>query len=119
MTKTEKVLLLLAVLGAALVVCIRPGRSEPLSVEERFTAPVVEKESSAEVVIVKHIDLNTADVDALTALPGVGKVTAEKIAAYREEHGPFTCLEDLLLVDGVKPSVLEKIYDAMAEDGTE
>lgn len=118
MTKTEKILLLLAALGTALVLVIRPGQPEPLSVEERFTAPVVEKVTPVEVVIAEHIDLNTADADALTALPGVGKVTAERIVAYREEHGPFGCLEDLLQVDGVKPSVLEKIYDAMAENET-
>jgi len=113
MTRTEKLLLVLAILGAVLVVILRPDVQEPLSVEESFTSPIVEKQTGLEVVIAEHIDLNTATAEELTALPGVGKVTAEKIVAYREENGPFASLEDLLRVDGVKPSVLEKIYDRM------
>ena len=58
------------------------------------------------------MDINHDDVSALTALPGVGKTTAEAIVAYREEHGPFSSVEELLLVPGFGPGTLEAIRAA-------
>ena len=52
------------------------------------------------------------DASELTVLPGVGKVTAEAIVSYREEHGPFSSVEDLLLVPGLGPGTLEAILAA-------
>ena len=46
------------------------------------------------------IDVNTADVEELTGLPGVGRGAAARIAAFREEQGPFRSLADLELVEG-------------------
>jgi competence protein ComEA len=53
--------------------------------------------------------LNLAAV--LESLPGIGPVLAQRIIDYREVHGPFQTLEDLLGVDGVGPSLLNKIRD--------
>jgi competence ComEA-like helix-hairpin-helix protein len=46
------------------------------------------------------IDVNTADVDELIGLPGVGRGAASRIVAFRQEHGPFRSVGDLELVDG-------------------
>jgi competence ComEA-like helix-hairpin-helix protein len=46
------------------------------------------------------IDVNTADVDQLTRLPGVGRAAAARIVAYRDRHGPFTSLRDIERVEG-------------------
>jgi competence protein ComEA len=46
------------------------------------------------------IDVNTADVEGLTGLPGVGRGAAARIVAFREEQGPFRSLADLELVEG-------------------
>ena len=47
------------------------------------------------------VDLNRADASELTRLPGVGSVLAARIVTYRELHGPFETIEDLLDVSGI------------------
>jgi competence protein ComEA len=55
------------------------------------------------------LDLNTATVEQLDALPGVGPVTAAAIAAWRQAHGKFTSVDQLGEVDGIGPARLEKL----------
>ena len=57
------------------------------------------------------VDLNRSGVDELTGLPGVGEVLATRIMAYRETHGPFETLEDLLDVPGIGEGKLAGIRD--------
>ena len=55
------------------------------------------------------IDINTASAEELTQLPRVGKVTAERIVAWREENGPFKTTRDLINVDGIGERTYELI----------
>ena len=55
------------------------------------------------------IDVNSASVRELQKLNGIGEVTANAIAAYREENGDFVTTEDLLNVKGIGQATLEKI----------
>lgn len=55
------------------------------------------------------INVNRAGKEELKTLPGIGDVKAESILSFREENGPFSSVEDLVLVDGISPSLLEKI----------
>lgn len=48
-----------------------------------------------------QVNINTATAEELTDLPGVGEVLAERIIAYREEHGAFRAAEELMEVDGI------------------
>lgn len=57
------------------------------------------------------VDVNSAGVDRLTDLPGVGQVLATRILAYRETHGPFAVLEDLLDVPGIGEGKLAGLRD--------
>lgn len=57
------------------------------------------------------VNVNAADAGSLVALNGVGPVLAERIVDYRDEHGSFQSIEDLLNVSGVGPAMLEKIRD--------
>lgn len=55
------------------------------------------------------VDLNSADQAALETLPGVGPVTATAILQWRDEHGPFTAVEQLLEVSGIGEKTLAEI----------
>ncbi len=59
----------------------------------------------------QKIDINRAEPWLLEALPGIGEVKAQAIVDYRNEHGPFKRIEDLLKVSGIGPATLEKIKD--------
>lgn len=62
----------------------------------------------------QRINLNTADVSQLSTLTGVGEFKALAIIAYREENGPFTSIEDIMNVPGIKEGTYEKIKDKIA-----
>jgi competence protein ComEA len=55
------------------------------------------------------LDLNTATVEQLDTLPGVGPVTAAAIVAWRQSNGKFTSVDQLADVDGIGPTRLEKL----------
>jgi competence protein ComEA len=55
------------------------------------------------------IDLNRATADELDALPGVGPAIAQAIVDYRDQHGPFATVDDLLDVRGIGEAKLEDI----------
>jgi competence protein ComEA len=57
------------------------------------------------------VDLNTATVEQLDTLPGVGPATAQKIVADRTENGPFRSVEDLLRVPGIGAKKLDALKD--------
>lgn len=57
------------------------------------------------------VNLNTATLQELETLPGIGPVLAQRIIDYREANGPFQSVEDLLKVKGIGASLLEKIRE--------
>ncbi len=57
----------------------------------------------------KLINVNSAGVEELIVLPGVGRAYAERIVEYREKNGPFKKVEDLLNVKGIGEKTFERI----------
>ncbi len=57
------------------------------------------------------INLNTATLDQLESLPGIGEVLGQRILDYRQAHGSFHSVDDLLNVSGIGPSHLADLKD--------
>jgi competence protein ComEA len=55
------------------------------------------------------VNLNTATLDQLESLPGIGPSLGQRILDYRQEHGPFRSVEDLLNVSGIGEKRLEDL----------
>lgn len=90
--------------------------------EECLTVPAVQTdalpESTEETVAISFpISINRAGKEEFMALPGIGEVLAERIVAYRDEHGPFTSFEELLNVEGIGKKRLEEILNYIAIGG--
>lgn len=57
------------------------------------------------------VDLNTATVKELSALPGIGKKRAQAIIAYRTEHSKFESVEELGKIEGIGKKTFDKIRE--------
>ena len=96
-----------------------------LSVSPQMTAPRIstiptETEAppdSKEPAVHFPIDLNSATMEELMALPGIGETYAQRILDYREKNGPYRAVEELLNVDGIGESRLKSIYDLVTIGG--
>ena len=79
------------------------------------TAPTTAATAAAETVpeetVSFPVNINTADADTLTSLPGIGQVLAERIVAYRRQNGSFRAIEEITKVEGIG----EKKADAILE----
>jgi competence protein ComEA len=60
------------------------------------------------------VHLNTATLEQLDELPGVGPVTAQKILDYREKHGAFSSLRELDAIPGIGPARLAQLSELVA-----
>ena len=57
------------------------------------------------------VNINTAGKEELMTLTGIGEAKAQSILDYREEHGKFGSIEDLMLIEGIKEGVFNKIKE--------
>lgn len=90
------------------VVLVLGGVSTTFAADIAPAEKPVKVEAKAEAVIPKNlININTADVQELTKLKGVGEKKAEAIIAWRKENGNFKAVDDLLEVKGIGEATLE------------
>ncbi|MBQ4068237.1 MAG: helix-hairpin-helix domain-containing protein [Lachnospiraceae bacterium] len=62
----------------------------------------------------KLVNINTASIDELMDLPGIGKTRAEAIINYRDNNGLFESIEDIMKINGIKQSVFDKIKESIS-----
>lgn len=70
-----------------------------------------EQEASEKTGESDKININTATKEELMKIPGIGEAKALAILAYRQENGPFSSLEELKRVDGIKEAVFSKMKE--------
>lgn len=111
LTKTEIILLLLTAVFVLVIFAIHNSgvSDEPWQI-------TTEKESDRTYEI-EPVNVNTATEEELISVEGIGPTLAQRIIAYREEHGPFRTIEELDNVKGIGPALLENIrYLVCTED---
>jgi len=67
------------------------------------------KQQAGEAIAEQKININTATVEELQNLPGLGSTIAEQIVDYRNEHGSFQKIEDIMQVKGLGGEAFDKI----------
>lgn len=85
---------------------------------EKYAAPVERSLPAAAEPQQGRINVNTADAAALEGLPGIGQTRAAAIIAFREEHGPFRSISDLMQVQGIGEGILNRIKDRICVEDT-
>ena len=88
----------------------------PRTVREDYT---VEAQAPPEERTEDKVNINTADADALDALPGIGPVLARRIIEWRTANGPFAGIEELLEVDGIGQATLDGLRDHITTEETQ
>lgn len=76
---------------------------------EIYNTTTVENEVSSKEQ--ESININTATLEELTELPGIGEATANKIIEYRKQNGKFETIEDIKNVPGIGDSKFENLKD--------
>jgi len=74
--------------------------------------------STATAAAQAPIDINTAKVADLVKLPGIGEALAKRIVEFRQQHGPFKRVEDLMKVKGIGEKSFEKLRPSIVVGST-
>ena len=84
----------------------RPGETELPPTIQTTTGTAARSDDGA-----LRIDINAASAEELETLPQIGEVRAQAIVAYRDAHGHFDTIENLIEVHGIGPRTLDAIRD--------
>jgi competence protein ComEA len=85
----------------------------PLADGQQLVVPLEVDGSPGAAAADGRIRINVAGAAELEGLPGVGPVLAQRIVDYRDQHGPFTVVEDLLDVPGIGEAKLEALRESV------
>lgn len=113
-TRPQKILLLLILftVSCALAALCVVGSEQPIEPYVVASVPEASPPSvpaDGEAAASTRININTATLEELVTLPGVGETIAARIIAYREENGPFYDIGALREVKGIGDKTLEKL----------
>lgn len=80
---------------------------------------IAANEAAEGITQITKVNINTAGVEELDGLPGIGPVLAQRIVDWREENGAFSAPEDLLQVEGIGRATLENLENCIVTEDTE
>ena len=84
------------------------------SMQEESTSTAISSGGNTDESVSGMVNINTADAAALKTLTGIGEAKAQAILSYREEHGAFSTVEEIMQVPGIKESTFSAIKDKIA-----
>ncbi|MBI3307082.1 MAG: helix-hairpin-helix domain-containing protein [Candidatus Omnitrophica bacterium] len=103
-SRIGKAVLVLLMIAASLS-CV-PGKG-------LYAAPKAEPQNTA-AQAEKMVNVNKANLEELQTVRGIGPVIAERILQYRNEHGPFAQVGDIVNVQGIGEAKFEKIKNQLS-----
>ncbi len=84
-----------------------------------LAAPVLaEEEAAAPVKSMGKVNINTASIEQLMSMDGIGEAYAKRIVSYREKNGPFQTPEDLMKVKGIGQKTFDANKDRIVVKGS-
>lgn len=89
------------------------NQAEHLEDGQTIYVPALSEEQVSTNIDDGLVDINKADKTMLMTLPGIGESKADIIIQYRQEHGEFESIEELMDIPGIKEGVFNKIKDAI------
>lgn len=115
-------LILLTCIFAAFTIGLFAGRNmnrTPVQIQSipDVTVPVPTSQRETVFEEPSTVNINTATSEQLQTLPSVGPILAERIIEYRNEHGPFESVGELIKVPGIGEKKLETIWDLVTIGG--
>ncbi|MEO8284822.1 MAG: ComEA family DNA-binding protein [Chloroflexota bacterium] len=94
------------------IVVARKGEVLPTSImPANPTAPLRSPTTASQPAPLSKIDLNHATAAELEMLPGIGPALAARIITERETNGPYTTVDDLARVTGIKEAIINKLRE--------
>ena len=116
LTKTDVFLLGLTLLFAAAVALTWLLTPHRMQGDYEISAAQAQDGEAAQV---RTVNINTATVNELDALPGIGPVLAQRIVDWRAENGAFTDVEQLTQVNGIGEAILGNIRVFITTEDTD
>ena len=123
MNKSEKILFAIFLLLSSIIVLYNllyiPSLPNADIIKKELTFQEIDSENDSSTD--KVIDINSASLDELKTIPGIGDSTAKKIIDYREQNGGFSYKSEIMNISGIGQKKFENIkkYISVGENKNE
>ena len=98
--------------NASAIVTISAGNPASAEDSDLLASPTQTSEASPQ----SNVNINTATIQELCSLPAIGETLAKRIIAYRDEHGLFNSIDEIMSVEGIGAKTYEDIKNNITVD---